>query len=63
MEPAQFLWVEKYRPTRIDDCILPEDVKKQFQQFIEKGEVPNLLLSGAQQVQVKLLLLALYVMN
>lgn len=44
--PQQFLWVEKYRPTTIGDCILPESVKKQFQQFIAKGEVPNLLLSG-----------------
>ena len=47
MEAGQFLWVEKYRPTRIEDCILPEEVKKQFQQFIAKGEVPNLLLSGS----------------
>tara|TARA_B100002019_G_scaffold54947_2_gene47054 strand:- start:6432 stop:7370 length:939 start_codon:yes stop_codon:yes gene_type:complete len=46
MEPAQFLWVEKYRPKRIDDCILPEDVKKQFKQFISKKEAPNLLLAG-----------------
>ena len=45
--PQQFLWVEKYRPTTIGDCILPESVKKQFQQFIAKGEVPNLLLSGS----------------
>ena len=44
--PQQFLWVEKYRPMAIQDCILPESVKKQFQQFIAKGEVPNLLLSG-----------------
>tara|TARA_B100000927_G_scaffold272629_1_gene250420 strand:- start:2688 stop:3629 length:942 start_codon:yes stop_codon:yes gene_type:complete len=44
--PQQFLWVEKYRPMLIEDCILPESVKKQFQQFIAKGEVPNLLLSG-----------------
>ena len=47
METGQFLWVEKYRPTNIQDCILPEEVKKQFQQFIAKGEVPNLLLSGS----------------
>ena len=47
METGQFLWVEKYRPTRIEVCILPEEVKKQFQQFIAKGEVPNLLLSGS----------------
>ena len=46
MEPAQFLWVEKYRPRLISQCILPEETKKQFQQFIKKGEVPNLLLSG-----------------
>ena len=44
--PQQFLWVEKYRPMHIQDCILPESVKKQFLQFIAKGEVPNLLLSG-----------------
>ena len=44
--PQQFLWVEKYRPMHIQDCILPESVKLQFQQFIAKGEVPNLLLSG-----------------
>ena len=44
--PQQFLWVDKYRPMHIQDCILPESVKKQFQQFIAKGEVPNLLLSG-----------------
>ena len=47
MEAGQFLWVEKYRPSRIEDCILPEQVKEQFQQFISKGEVPNLLLSGS----------------
>ena len=47
METGQFLWVEKYRPMHIQDCILPEQVKEQFQQFIAKGEVPNLLLSGS----------------
>ncbi len=45
--PEQFLWVERYRPRSIEDCILPESVKKQFSQFIDKGEVPNLLLSGS----------------
>ena len=44
--PEQFLWVERYRPRLIQDCVLPESVKKQFAQFIKKGEVPNLLLSG-----------------
>ena len=42
----QFLWVEKYRPKKIEDCILPDATKKTFQDFLEKGEVPNLLLAG-----------------
>ena len=47
MNPEQFLWVEKYRPHNIEDCILPDDVKTTFQQFIAKKEIPNLLLSGS----------------
>ena len=43
---SDFLWVEKYRPKTIDDCILPEDTKKTFNEFLAKGEIPNLLLSG-----------------
>jgi DNA polymerase III delta prime subunit len=42
----EFLWVEKYRPKTIEDCILPERTKKTFLDFLDKGEVPNLLLSG-----------------
>ena len=42
----EFVWTEKYRPTTIDDCILPESIKKTFKDFLNKGEVPNLLLSG-----------------
>ena len=42
----EFLWVEKYRPKKIEDCILPENIKKTFRDFLNKGEVPNLLLSG-----------------
>jgi len=41
-----FLWVEKWRPKKVEDCILPDDTKKTFLDFIEKGEIPNLLLSG-----------------
>ena len=41
-----FLWCEKYRPKKIEDCILPEGIKKTFLQFVEKGEISNLLLSG-----------------
>ena len=42
----EFLWVEKYRPKTIEDCILPANIKKTFIDFLDKGEVPNLLLSG-----------------
>ena len=42
----EFLWVEKYRPKTIEECILPESIKKTFLEFLEAGEVPNLLLSG-----------------
>ena len=42
----EFLWVEKYRPHKIKDCILPDGSKKSFQGFLTQGEIPNLLLSG-----------------
>ena len=42
----EFLWVEKYRPKTIEECILPESIKKTFLEFLDAGEVPNLLLSG-----------------
>jgi DNA polymerase III delta prime subunit len=42
----QFLWVEKYRPHRIDDCILPDDMKKTFKEFVAQGQIPNMLLCG-----------------
>jgi DNA polymerase III delta prime subunit len=41
-----FLWVEKYRPTKIEDCILPDSVKNTLSGFVKSGELPNLLLSG-----------------
>tara|TARA_B100001142_G_scaffold131600_1_gene133199 strand:+ start:65098 stop:66045 length:948 start_codon:yes stop_codon:yes gene_type:complete len=46
MSRNEFIWVEKYRPKTIDECILPESTKKTFKDFLAKGEVPNLLLSG-----------------
>ena len=42
----EYLWVEKYRPQEIGDCVLPEDIKETFQQMVDSGEVQNLLLSG-----------------
>lgn len=46
MKRENFLWVEKYRPHKIEDCILPNSIKNTFQEFVDKGEIPNLLLSG-----------------
>jgi DNA polymerase III delta prime subunit len=40
------LWVEKYRPKRVQDCVLPSGIKKTFQEMVDKGEIHNLLLSG-----------------
>mgnify|MGYP005991658847 CR=1 FL=1 len=42
----EYLWVEKYRPRKIEDCILTEDLKKTFIEFLKQGEIPNLLLCG-----------------
>tara|TARA_B100000686_G_scaffold46889_1_gene49977 strand:+ start:2563 stop:3507 length:945 start_codon:yes stop_codon:yes gene_type:complete len=42
----EFLWVEKYRPQTIEECILPDTTKQTFLDFLDKGEVPNLLLAG-----------------
>ena len=42
----EFLWVETYKPNTIEECILPENIKNTFQKFIEKGEIPNMLLNG-----------------
>ena len=43
---AENLWVEKYRPTKIEDCILTNELKETFKQFLNQKELPNLLLSG-----------------
>ena len=44
------LWVEKYRPSQIKDCVLPEELKKTFQEFVKKNYIPNLLLTGSPGV-------------
>ena len=43
---SDFIWVEKYRPKTIEDCILPDNIKKTFKEFLNKGEIPNMLLAG-----------------
>lgn len=47
---TQFLWTEKYRPSTIDDCILPDSMKKTFKEFINSGELPNFLFCGGAGV-------------
>lgn len=44
----EVLWVEKYRPRTVTDCILPQDLKKTFQAIVDSGTIPNLLLTGTQ---------------
>ena len=45
-----FLWVEQYRPQTVDDCILPQSLKNTFKEFVEVGNVPNIILSGGPGV-------------
>lgn len=45
-----YLWVEKYRPQKIDDCVLPESLKNTFKQYIAQGDLPNFLFTGTAGV-------------
>lgn len=45
-----FLWVEKYRPRKIDDCILPQSIKNTFKDIVKSGELPNMMFSGTAGV-------------
>ena len=45
-----FLWVEQYRPKTVEDCILPQFLKNTFSEFVEHGNVPNIILSGGPGV-------------
>ena len=45
-----FLWVEKWRPPSISQCVLPERLKIQFQAFVDIERIPNLILSGGPGV-------------
>lgn len=46
----QMLWTERYRPQKIEDCILPESIKQTFQEFATQGKIPNLLIAGSAGV-------------
>ena len=45
-----FLWTEKYRPSTVDDCILPDKLKDTFSFFVKEKQIPNLLLTGSSGV-------------
>ena len=46
MNKDDFLYVERYRPKTIDECILPQELKETFKSFVKAGQMPNLLLCG-----------------
>ena len=50
MNENEYLWVEKWRPKKISDCILPAGQRKVFQQMIDKGDIQNMLLCGSAGV-------------
>ena len=45
-----YLWVEKYRPQTIDECVLPDSLKKTFHEYISQGELPTFLFCGSAGV-------------
>lgn len=47
MKTDEYLWVEKYRPQKIDECVLPAELKKTFNEMVQGGQLPNLLLAGS----------------
>ncbi len=46
MNKVHTIWAEKFRPQTIDECILPDNIKNTFKKYVEKKDIPNLLLSG-----------------
>jgi len=50
MNNDEFLWTEKYRPSTINECILPEEQRSIFNEFVKQGEIPNMLLCGSPGV-------------
>jgi DNA polymerase III delta prime subunit len=47
---SEYLWVERYRPKRVEDCVLPPRLKSVFQQYVENKSIPNLMLTGTAGV-------------
>ena len=47
---GEYLWVEKFRPKTVSDCILPDRIKKVFQSYVDTANIPNLMLTGSAGV-------------
>jgi replication factor C small subunit len=47
---SEYLWVERYRPHTVAECILPDRIKKVFQEYVDQGNIPNLMLTGSAGV-------------
>jgi len=47
---SEYLWCERYRPHNVEDCILPDRIKKVFQEYVDQGNIPNLMLTGSAGV-------------
>ena len=50
VNPREYLWVEKYRPDKVSECILPDRILNVFQEFVDNKNIPNLILSGGAGV-------------
>tara|TARA_B100001564_G_scaffold251572_1_gene213783 strand:- start:230 stop:1165 length:936 start_codon:yes stop_codon:yes gene_type:complete len=46
----EFLWTEKYRPSSIDSCVLPKELKNTLLEFVDSGDIPNATFSGGPGV-------------
>jgi DNA polymerase III delta prime subunit len=46
----EFLFVEKYRPQIIEDCVLPKSLKNTFQSIVDTGELVNMMFTGSAGV-------------
>jgi DNA polymerase III delta prime subunit len=49
-DEEKFLWVEKYRPHTVAECILPDRIKSAFQEYVDRKSIPNLMLTGTAGV-------------
>ena len=46
----EYLWVESWRPKKVEEAILPKDLQTTFQEFVDQKNIPNLILAGGPGV-------------